>query len=582
MKPEELSDEELLRQAQAGSQAAIEALASRAIQELRPLARRLSMHNAMKMTSRLVALTLLVTAFLKLLYFWGMPVSRVKADPVIGFLTVREALFLASMVELAVARLLWTPASLRQSACVVLYFSVCATLYQIGLVLSGFEQHCSCLSVMTAWLGARTTTLLSRALLVVFWIVGLLQLRCASVATRLPRQTGPLHSCLMLFVALSAGCVWSGAAPVELEGEYRDYRMSSQGGQSKLLQRLPFRATVDSTALLVSYVPPLPPARYQSFAFTNFAFIDRSDFVCLRLPVQSDDFPVGAVLRDAKPVWELGNCGDGLTTCAFVMSRCLDLFPKGSGAKTRPFAETGVFMAEALALITEAEYRYSSDGETQALSCDVRVSKSLRDTWQLSPLLNPGLDTSSENKEFRHAKSDVDSYPAGFIVEKMEFTKFENVAGLRFPTLGEFKRYSLPRKPIPGAAPREVLFETLSVEVRYVGPSAVPRIRLPPSPAGKKVSVVEARLTDRSLHIDGVEFTTDRFVSTEVCAAARSAFDEAARLASQRMRIARVKRVLTFTLFSIAIAGPAVLAYRYKRCPPGSVPPEAVKPQAER
>lgn len=94
--------------------------------------------------SRWIAFVLLVTAILKIIYAIRIPVASIRPDVVVNLFTNREVLLLAGLFEAVIATLLVKSRSVRSSAALILYFSACASAYQLGLIFQG-NLPCSCL-----------------------------------------------------------------------------------------------------------------------------------------------------------------------------------------------------------------------------------------------------------------------------------------------------------------------------------------------------------------------------------------------------------------------------------------------------
>lgn len=88
---------------------------------------------------------LAVTAVLKL--YSGLLETKVlgAADPLLPLFTVRQLMFLAALLELAVAFVLFRPKHAETAPWLVLWLVGVFTAYRVGLWAVGFQGHCSCL-----------------------------------------------------------------------------------------------------------------------------------------------------------------------------------------------------------------------------------------------------------------------------------------------------------------------------------------------------------------------------------------------------------------------------------------------------
>jgi hypothetical protein len=99
-----------------------------------------------------VGVFLVVTGGLKLVS--GLQESRVlgAADPVLPWLTMRQVLFLAAVLELGVATVLLRHRSARWAPELILWLVTLFGAYRLSLWAMGFQGHCSCLGHLLDWL----------------------------------------------------------------------------------------------------------------------------------------------------------------------------------------------------------------------------------------------------------------------------------------------------------------------------------------------------------------------------------------------------------------------------------------------
>jgi hypothetical protein len=98
------------------------------------------------------AIILLSTAGLKLAKIFVNGSSLFRPDPVFGFVTIRELLFLTSLLEIFVVTVLYSrrPAALKYAAVATL--SSCFLAYRLGLrILYHGAASCGCLGLLEDW-----------------------------------------------------------------------------------------------------------------------------------------------------------------------------------------------------------------------------------------------------------------------------------------------------------------------------------------------------------------------------------------------------------------------------------------------
>lgn len=99
-----------------------------------------------------VAAFLATSAGLKLLSLLLESKVLAATDPLVGFLSVRQMMFAAAVMELGVARIVWKRDPSRAAPWLVLWLVGVFGTYRLGLWTIGFRGHCSCLGHLFDWL----------------------------------------------------------------------------------------------------------------------------------------------------------------------------------------------------------------------------------------------------------------------------------------------------------------------------------------------------------------------------------------------------------------------------------------------
>lgn len=548
-------------------------------QQVRPGARKTNASRFLLSVSHIIAGLLILTALLKLLYLFGTPITRVRADAVVTFLTNREVLLLGSVVEISVAILLIQSRDLWKCGVAVLYFTACATVYQCALLVRG-DVPCQCLGAASDWLGFGTTATISRLLLAAFWVYAFATLRSipGSSRGRLP----PPSKGITVLVLITTIFPWYRmyGATVSIEGTY-SATVRREAGERIHQENLTFEfgALFDTTSMIITTVYANAGPRHDSGYCTNTVFIDKATF-CRFFRCEEADARYGqqpettyATLSFPDYPWKLGNCGDSVATWAFVTVRCLDVFPLTTSKGVRLFAPTSSMIGEGLACVTEAHYDFSNTPEGTVLTCDIAVSASLRSNYLASPFIPASFSNADSHREL----NSLARLKPGFLCERIRFSRFTNVANIQFPTLVEAEVFTPPvTKRIAGSSVaqtnRASTTETVLLRnIRY--PLSV---TVSPFPLGSKsFSVTEERLFDRKAAIGGPTYTRTELSSLEVSPEARAAFDQQIREYHQRLRIQRIKRIFTGILVLTVFGGPFLIVRLFRRRYPSfAVPTE--------
>lgn len=116
------------------------------------------------------AAVLALTATLKVIGFFATGPEQGRSDVVLDFVTNRELMILAAMLEYLLAAFLIRSRKLWMSACSLGYFLVCATIYQGALAALG-NLPCNCLGATLRFVGLteNSTRVLTRSILGSLW-----------------------------------------------------------------------------------------------------------------------------------------------------------------------------------------------------------------------------------------------------------------------------------------------------------------------------------------------------------------------------------------------------------------------------
>ncbi len=502
-----------------------------------------------------IALMLFVTAVLKVVQFVRVPLSAIITDPGITLLTNREALILGAVMEILVALSLIKSIQSGGSGQIILYFCTCASLYHLSLFTQSDQQHCSCLGVATDLLGARASTWLIRLMLSFLWVAGIFIFNEERKEVRLRQrdQHSPqVMACLLIIAWISTSPIRATADQVLISGELRStYDYNGKTSEDTKA----FQARFDDDTLLISYLPPALPSRYNSGTASNIFFVNKGTNAVVTFNMQ-ENLAVASFRRE-DIAWQLGNCGDGLASRVFTMVRCLALFPSESASKVRAFSVASTVAGEPLSVISEAHYTYAGTGSEQTLSCDIRVSDVLRKKWRSSAFLGPEW-SNGENTNYREAQALVARYHEGFLLEKIQLSHFINVAGMRIPTLAEFSKFAPPRTNTTGKSVREIPYGNARLDLRVInyaeGSVTFPQLDLP-----NQVTITEERLFDQALQISGVRYTTNALTSLSISPLARLEFSHQVELMAKRRFRTRISSMLGWIMVFVVIAGPLIM-----------------------
>lgn len=513
---------------------------------------------------------LATTSGLKVALFFLKSPSYVELDPVLGLVTTRESLLLSSIFEMVIAFCLLRSRSARAAGFLILYFSLCATIYQIGHVLqvqSG--PPCSCLGVVSIWLDNSSARVLTRVLLLGFWLAaGRLLIR--GVPLSLPDAGHGAEKAAVRFLLIAFVVAHDGecsAAAVKVEALYE----VSQGVPVvKTRRRMQIRGSFDGQSLTVSTMAEAPQ-RYGGALWANTTFIDKEVMTVASTNAEMNTVVVG--FRRPDFAWTLGNCAGTAESCLFLMIRCLDLFPEQSERPTRRrMAPPWTTIGEPLSVTTIGEYSWQGEAEGRELICDLRTSADLLANWQSSEFLEPSVVSAflhpsllEGRSALERAKRQVNAYPVAHLVGHMRFRAFTNFAGCRFPLEAEFLSFGPPTTntaALAGPRPRQTI-HVLVNGLRWE-PSGV--ISILPVVADR-VEVTDERLVDRELGVSFGHYVTNAVDSAVISPSAISDFHRRVDVMRFRMRKARLQKVVFATITCVILLCPAgyALVSRFRR-----------------
>jgi hypothetical protein len=395
---------------------------------------------------------------------------------------------------------------------------------------------------------------------------GLLLLGCA-VRNHSLREQLTAHRQSLAILTMIVLCVWGCgdglAGQISVSGQLH---WSFQGESREREETNAFTAMFDQDGLLVTYsLPPLslsPRYGIPPTSNSNVVFLSKQHYALAIMSPHKE--MVTASLRRAELPWILGNCGGNLESRVFLAVRCLELFPEESSSKSRRLATTYAVAGTPMSLISQATWTYSATaGEPGALTCEVRVDDRLRRAWRSDELLRIGFPDSGER--FRRAQAQLASYSHGFLLERMQFSMFTNVGGVRFPMRADFWKYKTPGKIQPGEAEEEALYERGVLEFRDMNYSATTEVAFPGIVSSNEFSVTETRLSDRSLGIDGVRYSTNALTSLEISPLAVAEFERVAEPARRKRFLVRLLRVSTVVMLATLCLGAFWLIFKHRR-----------------
>ena len=211
---------------------------------------------------------------------------------------------------------------------IVLYFSVCATSYHVGISAMG-APTCSCLGVANVWLSNGVIDELVKVLLALFWIYGI-----ALVRTHYRVRRANLSAATALVIGLSAlsnANVSANESPLSIKATLASERLTRKGTYTKRIDTI--HASFDSRAMLITTFYDRSGPKSEEGPCTNYVYLTKEVFAGF-LRCKDLDTSV-AEIADAKYAWALGNCESITDTFTFLAVRSSELFPNARGG-TRP------------------------------------------------------------------------------------------------------------------------------------------------------------------------------------------------------------------------------------------------------
>ena len=108
--------------------------------------------GAKPLVFRGVALFLALTGAIKVVSCLTETKLLATSDPLLQILTVRQVLFVAALLEILVARRIWSNQHDGERAWLTLWLSSIFVVYRVGLAAIGYRGRCSCLGNVADWL----------------------------------------------------------------------------------------------------------------------------------------------------------------------------------------------------------------------------------------------------------------------------------------------------------------------------------------------------------------------------------------------------------------------------------------------
>lgn len=517
----------------------------------------LSMKTFTCYTKRAVITVLLITALLKIIYFFNIAATPVKSDPVLGMITNREFLLIASFFEIFISFLLLKENNDKYNGIIILYFCVFASIYQTGLYLNG-NVACPCLGVATDWLGSGLTPIVSRMLLLLLWSVGLIlcfrkQIRSLNVTNTSLSRTVQLISAFGLF-ALSNNC-FADLSTIHIEGEYRFSTISTKGHLTN--KQEPIQAMFDKDSLLVTSSSSSPGPKMEGGPCYNRVYITKD---IMATAIECPGLETTSVsLAGSEAAFEMGTCQDIYSSTLFLMIRCCQFFPSTNGPNTRRLSETWTMRGAPLALVTESQYEYSYINSNLVLKCDIYISPALKSNWMASPYLPAGFDLI---KSKRREEIFLSQYKPGFLCQRMQFTSFTNIGGYIFPTMYTSEVYDPKRTNIINSSTNNTAsfrYGNDQCQIISIKSLANQKVSLLPL-TNKNVSVSEERLTNKKLRIGGVLYLTNNIQSYDIDEQAKNIFKTTEITYQEKIDRAVRQKYLINIMILLIMAGPLLYA----------------------
>lgn len=501
----------------------------------------------------------IVAATLKGLGFLNIDTYPLRPDPVVGFLTQRETTILGAVFEVFIAIMLWKTKDLCKTGAFILYFCLCATIYQVGLAFNG-NATCACLGIVSELIDdSHRASIIARSILAALWILGFgfMVSNRVHAPERISRTASPTS--LMLLFLCFFGVTTSFSETIRVEGLYTARsKHATKSGSHKIVDSTPFVALFTREELKITYTQRPPSARsgVVSAACTHDVFVS-NDHLATVSKCAGTDF-VNVVLSRKEFPDQLGICRTALENSVFLTIRCKDLFAGPSGARrlSSPWALTG----QPMALISEAKYEFTEELGKTTLLGTINVDATRLKHWTSSTLLSAGFEKQANQQRETIRLSNLQP---GSPLAEFQFLNFTNVAGLQFPTTAEFRSFA---PPLPRRDTTVDQQETAQSNDKDTMEVRIRRIEVVGDPVGllpiqaEKVFVQDQRLFDRENQIDEGYFVTNLLSSLEISVPARVSFQNSIAKHKAELKQAMLRKIWTATLFlALVVGGVAIL-----------------------
>jgi hypothetical protein len=490
----------------------------------------------------LLVAVLVVSAGLKILQFPLLPISH-RTDPVLGFLTQRKTLILSSGFELILTVCLLKAKSSVHAGLVLLYFSIIASLYQLGLVLIG-DPPCACLGIANNWLPGGVAKWITRSALVFFWVCTGLLLRHArgialSSATGLQQHVK--HAAPAVILAFLTSTSANGST-IRLSGYVTtQVRVTSVPRED----RKDFTAWIDEETFRIDVPSASPNPRLGTGGpCVGTTYITKNHQVNFGRCVGLETIPVS--LFDPEYAWRLGNCGATAESAVWLALRSQELFPIDSHnrALAPPWTTTG----EPLGLVTELHYKWTDD----AFDAQLLVSNELLQHWRKSPFRSAGLANPEVEGVFQRQ---LVGLHAGFLAGTIRMSAFTNMPGVRIPLSVDLIQF-LPREQVKASITNQ---PQVTITLRFTRLESVnePFDILPIQ--SQIMHVADFRLVDRDLGVPYGQFSTNILATLDISPLARLDFGKKLEHARYERRAATIKKIFSGLIVGFLLLAPLAL-----------------------
>lgn len=489
---------------------------------------------------------LVVTAILKLIAVFELPAVEIKPDAVIFFLTKREAMLLAGILEVLIAYVLTVNSCVMTRACLLWMFCLVALVYHAGVILLPDADGCACLGLMETWIGDRSSELISLTMLLLLAALGVLAIRSGKAQVYSAKKCSTKSLIIISGYFLSTNIHYLDAS-VEVKGKY--HYISEHG---RPIDKY-FNAEFDRDTLVIQYVTVDAGPYVQGGPCTNVTRIDPS-IITTHTRCQGIIFET-LRLDDANLSYELGNCGTDIATALFLTLKVEALFPLGKKSGERRLAPTQATIGLPLSLVTIGKWKYEDAAPDVQLFCDIIIDKQLLKIWPSSPFLFEELRT--DESRMRRERYLLSRYKSGMVVEKLRWGKLTNVSGITFASRFEAERQHLifHRDIRLQTELRRSWIRVLIDDVREKTDSLRTIFPL----RGVDIHVTETRLRDSQRGISFVAYRTNFVESPAITDEAMVDFARRQQSADERAKLLRSKKLFTIILILLVFLMPIIL-----------------------